>query len=115
MENLSSDWQGFLYAVISQLLFRIPIIAVYIIGILLSFTKSEKYPRISFLSGIGFGILLILAVFSVLITLLPPYFSSQKYSAQTIGYILSGIGFITTIISTIATALILRAVWRDRP
>lgn len=114
MESLTSDWQGFLYAAISQLLFRLPLIGVYIFGIVLSFTKSEKYPKVSFLSGIGFGILLLLSVLSVFITLLPAYFSGQRYSAQSIGYILSGIGLITTIISTVATALVLRAIWKDR-
>lgn len=114
MENISSDWQGFLFAALSQLLFRLPIIAVYIVGIVLSFTKSQKHPKISSLSGIGFGILLILSILSVFITLLPVYFAGQKYSTQSISYILSGIGLITTIISTIATALLLRAIWKDR-
>lgn len=114
MGNLSSDWQSILYVFIIQLLFHIPTIAVYIVGIIISFIKSEKHPKISYLSGAGFGILLILTFASTIFSVLPAYLYSQKYNSQSIGYILSIINTITLVIGAAASALLIRAIWKDR-
>lgn len=114
MENTGAGWQGFLSVALIQLLFHIPTIAVYIVGIVISFIKYKNHPRVSLLSGIGFAILLILSIVSALITVLPLYFYGQKYSAQNIGYIVSTIGFFTTFIAAAASALLLSAVWKNR-
>lgn len=114
MEN-STGLQNIFYAFIIQLLFHIPTITVYIIGIVAAFTKSGKYPRISFLSGAGFSILLILTIFSTLFSLLLPYFYSQKYNVQNISYIFSVVNVITLLISAGAAVLLLQAVWKERP
>lgn len=114
MGNSGADWQGFLYVALFQLLFHIPTIAVYIVGIVIAFIKYKNHPRVSLLSGIGFAILLILSFLSILIVILPQYFFRQGYSAQNVGYILSTIGFITTLVAAGASALLLSAVWKDR-
>lgn len=110
----TTDWQGLAYAAFFQLLFHIPTIIVYVIGIVISFIKAKKHPKISVLSGIAFAILLILSIVSIFITLLPTYFFSRGYSTQNIGFILSTIGVIMTVFTAAASALLLSAVWKDR-
>lgn len=114
MESLFSDSSSILYAAFFQILFHIPLIGVYIVGIVISFTKSEKYHRISLLSGIAFGILIVLSVLSSLISMLVPYLYSRRYDTQSIGMITSIIGFIMILINSGATVLLIIAIWKDR-
>ena len=110
----TTDWQGLAYAAFFQLLFHIPIIIVYGIGIVISFIKAKKHPKVSLLSGIAFVVLLILSIVSIFITLLPSYFYTRGLSTQNIGFILSTVGVIMTVFTAAASVLLLSAVWKDR-
>lgn len=114
MENATANWQAIAYIAFIQLLFHLPTIIVYVIGIVAAFLKSKEHPKVSLFSGIGFAVLLILTIASISTVVLPAYFSGQGYSLKSISYVLSTIGFITTIIAAAASALLLSAIWKDR-
>lgn len=64
----------------THLVWQIPQIVVYVVGIVLAVRYWQKHPRVSFLSLAGFCLLLLMAVF-------PPYtltFLRERFQAASI-------------------------------
>ncbi len=107
MESFDS---GILMSLLYQLLFRAPVLLVWIIGLVLCLINYSKYPAVAVRCGIACGILLLSNLISIPLSILPIMFYSQM-SATQIGYMSSGIGFVMTIFFVVGFALLLWAVW----
>ena len=88
---------------LSYLLWNSPIICVYVIGIVLSFTRWRKHPRVSLLTLIGCSMLL-------LMTLFPPHTLTILRRHFTAGLVVN----VTFLFYAIAMAMIITAIFIGR-
>lgn len=109
------DGLGIWWLAIQQIIFSLPLIAVYIAGIIISYTKAEKYPQVSLLARIGFGINLVMVFVSAFLTTLTFRLQVSGYRVTEIGLIVGIIGFVIMLINVGAIAMIIRSIWKDRP
>jgi hypothetical protein len=104
-----------LYFLLGNLVRLIPVIIAIIVGIVFSFVKWSKHPKVAKISLAGLSIL----SFAILLNLGVSFLSVQLPSLldgnfQLIGYINVGISFIGNLVWTFGLALLIYAVWVGR-
>jgi hypothetical protein len=104
-----------LYLLLGNLVSQIPVILVLIIGIIFSFLRWSKHPKVAKVALGGLGVL----VFSTLLGIgfgwlrvQMPFLLDSNY--ELVGYINVGISFIENLVWTFGLALLIYAVWVGR-
>jgi hypothetical protein len=109
------DSKQILYVLLGNLVTQIPVIILLIIGIILSFVKWSKHPKVAKFSLGGLGVLVLAILINLGLSFLRiqlPLMLDGNY--QLIGYINVGISFIENLIWTFGLALLIVAVWAGR-
>ncbi len=104
-----------LYIVLGNLVTQIPVIIVLIIGIIFSFVKWSKHPKVAKIALGGLVILFFTVLLSLGLSFLRvqlPFWVNGNY--ELVSYINVGIGLIENFIWTIGLALLVYAVWVGR-
>jgi hypothetical protein len=104
-----------LYIVLGNLVTQIPIIIVLVIGIIFSFVKWSKHPKVAKVALGGFGILFFTVLLNIglsFIRIKLPFWTDGNF--ELVSYINIGLGFIENFIWTIGLALLIYAVWVGR-
>ena len=105
-----------LITTLSVLVVSLPVIIVWVIGIALALSRWRRYPQVSRFALIAFAISIVNMVVNRFLTVwLPMTMRDSGWTTAQIGTMFSAIGFITALISAIAWALVLCAIfgWRD--
>jgi hypothetical protein len=105
---------NFVAASLSQLLSQVPVLIVYVIGLILALMFWKRYPLASLLTFLATGILLSL---TVALTFVQNYFFLNHelgWSMERIGFVTSCIAFAGGFVRALAFVLLLGAVFVDR-
>lgn len=104
-----------LVATLSSLLVQLPIILVWIVGLVLALIYRQRHPKVSalaFISILGLFIMLVISTYtSVWLSL---GLHSQGISPSQIGITLAVRGIVTSLISTVFWALLIAAIFIGR-
>jgi chromate transport protein ChrA len=104
-----------LYILLGNLVTQIPLIILLIIGIIFSFLKWSKHPKVAKVCLGGLGVLVLAILINLGLSFLRiqlPLMLDGNY--QLIGYINVGSSFIENLIWTFGLALLIVAVWVGR-
>jgi hypothetical protein len=104
-----------LYLLIGNLVTQIPVIIVVIIGIIFSFLKWSKHPKVAKVALGGLGILFFTILLSLGLSFLRiqlPVLLDRNY--ELMGYINTGISFVQNVIWAFGLGLLIYAVWVGR-
>jgi hypothetical protein len=105
---------GFLFMILESLFISLPLIAVWIAGIVLSIIYMKKHKRVSKFALAVFILCFINLVLSQIASIMPYSFRNRGMSVTQIGFYMTFFNMIHTYISYIAWALIIAAVFVDR-
>jgi hypothetical protein len=97
-----------------SLLPSLPLIAVWIAGIVLSIVFMKKHKRVSMFALAVFILCIVNMFLSLIASTLPYYMNSHGMSIVQIGSYMMGFRIVNTIISIAGWALIITAVFIDR-
>jgi hypothetical protein len=109
------DLTQIIYFLLGNLVTQIPILILLIVGIIFTFFKWSKHPKVAKLALCGFCIFLFTILLGLVFSFLRvqlPYLLERNY--DLISYINIGIGFVENIVWTFGLALLFYAVWVDR-
>ena len=102
--------QGTIWLLLTQFLFRAPMITIFIIGIILSLIYFRSFPKTAVRSGIGLIISLSASILGIPVSMLPMLMRNSLGYAE-IGVYMSIISTVLSLLSVVGFALILWAVW----
>ncbi len=89
--------------------------ALYVVGIVLAYTRKDKHPRTSKLAGIYFGGSLALSIIGSFMALFPVYANTKLgLSLMQVGIAMSLINIVTTIIGFGLGIVLLYAIFGER-
>lgn len=92
---------------------QIPLLAVWIVGIVLAIKNWQHYQQASLLALLGFTTLILeTIIFSIINMVLPQFLTS--ISASEIGLYYSAIGGVRTLFETVSFGLIVGAIFTQR-
>jgi hypothetical protein len=97
------------------LLPSLPLVAIYLVGLILSSTKLRLYRRAATLGMVGFGLLLLAQLIRASNSLmtLPDFRGSM--SARELGMRFAVTGWVSTALALTGMILLLLAIFADRP
>ena len=96
-----------LVATLSNLLVQLPILLVWLIGIVLAFVFWRRHPQVSLLALIGFGLLFVLTVIGAFLNIaLPVWMSQQRIPASQMSIVYLIRGVIPSLLNAVAWVLI---------
>jgi hypothetical protein len=104
-----------LYILLGNLVTQIPVVLVLIIGIIFSFLRWSKHPKVAKIALGGLGILFFTILLGLGLSFLRvqlPFLLDRNY--ELVSYINVGIGFIENLVWTFGLALLIYAVWVGR-
>ncbi|MFP4345427.1 MAG: hypothetical protein ACLFU8_12100 [Anaerolineales bacterium] len=102
-------------AALGQYLLLLPLIIVWIVGIVIALTSWQKHPQISLYAVIGLGLLLLrgLVVTGVNVWL-PISMYRRGMDVTRIGVISTVVGVVSALVASVGWVLILLAIFRYR-
>jgi hypothetical protein len=110
MENMSQ-----FASIFSVLIVQIPLILVWLVGIIIAIARWKKHPRISLLSVIAITGLLFLSIAGNYLGMwLPVMLRANNWNISRIGVINTAVGFVRSLLSAILWGLILAAIFSKR-
>ena len=94
----------------------LPLVAVWVTGVVVAVTRWERHPRTSRLVVLGIGLLLVLTVISrILSVLLPVYLSDRaELTNEQMGWVLGGLAFLWSTLTAGVWVLLLLAIFGER-
>lgn len=102
-----------LVAFVTNLITQLPLLILYIVGLLMAFDRLAQQPQTARRAMLAFAILLLTAVgMTVVSSWLPNYLTEQGSNAATITSYLRWIYFASNLLHTLAMGLILAALFR---
>jgi hypothetical protein len=104
-----------LYVLLGNLVTQIPVIILLIIGIIFSFVKWSKHPKVAKIALGGLSILVFTVLLNIglgFIRIRLPFWVDGNY--ELVGYINVGLSFVENLIWTFGLALLICAVWFRR-
>lgn len=107
----------FVVPVLGQLVVQIPLIGIYIGGLVVAVVTWRRHPRVSLLTTIALGILLVNLIGGTFVTSLVPLLMTRgAWSASEVGSIFGVYGVLSALLTTIAFGLLLWAIfgWRKQ-
>lgn len=109
---MSSDWSSILLSQLTNL----PLLLVYVVGIILAAVFWQRHPAVSLLSTLAFSILLFGQVFGVALTLWVSA-GGHDLSGQQLARLFSLLNIVRVFLGTAAWVLLLMALfgWRTVP
>lgn len=111
MESLTTDY---LRMLLFPFLLSIPIFIVIIGGIALSIFRYKTSPKTSLFSIVGLLIIAIVRVIYILQPILNVWLIQSKIEPDTFNYLFGTISVITALLSAIALAILIFAIWSQR-
>ncbi len=103
-----------LQLIFSTLPYRLPHLLVVVAGLLFAVSRLSRFPRISRLAIVAFGVMLLVDVFGIFSPLITHYVYQSTQNIQKMGLVSFVIGTITSLIHAAAFGLLVYAVWADR-
>jgi hypothetical protein len=102
--------------VFMQFLTWLPLYLLWLLGIILAVIRWQRHPKVSILAGLAFVILIVNGMASTItFAWLPGYLQTgQNYSAEQVGQVLSVARVFFNLVSAVAWALILVAIFAER-
>jgi hypothetical protein len=102
--------------VFTQFLTWLPLYLLWLLGIILALVRWQRHPTVSILAGLAFVVLIVNGMASTTtIAWLPGYLQTgQNYSAEQVAHVLTVVRVFFNLISTLAWALILVAIFAER-
>jgi hypothetical protein len=97
-----------------QLLTRLPILAVFGVGITLAVMRWDQHPSVSMLATVGLGLAAVLTAVSTLFSVLPMMLTSDGRSMEDVGTIMSGVSMLMTVLNAGVWVVILVAIFAGR-
>jgi hypothetical protein len=107
-----------LFSSLNVLSFLIPVIIVWVIGIALALSRWKRHPKVSLFAIIAFVVMIGSSVIFRVISAMGPMMMAQSgWAPSEMGPVFAVIGIVSTLITAVAWALILCAIfgWRARP
>jgi hypothetical protein len=102
--------------IFTQFLTWLPLYLLWLLGIILALVRWQRHPTVSILAGLAFVILIVNSMASTFTTAwLPGYLQTgQNYSAEQVASVLLVVRVFFNLISALAWALILVAIFAER-
>jgi hypothetical protein len=100
--------------ILASLLPQAPSIILYIVGLWLSISRREQYPRIYLVAGIYFGLAVLLRLANLLYVVLPVYMSQQDMTSLDIGATFSILNIICVPFHVVMDIALLYAIFAPR-
>jgi len=102
-------------SVFSVLIVQIPLIIVWLFGIIIAIARWKKHPQISLLSIIAITGLLFLSVAGNFLGVwLPVMLRTNNWNINRIGVINAAVGFVRSLLAAILWGLLLAAIFSKR-
>jgi hypothetical protein len=99
-----------------SLITQLPMIIVYIVGLILAIARRQRHPKASLFAILGTTILLLnLVVMSGVQLWFPRFWVEHTHAQWRINSLLYAIGFLRSFLSATGFALLLLAVLTERP
>ncbi|HOA23761.1 MAG: hypothetical protein WBH90_01430 [Aggregatilineales bacterium] len=105
----------FASAFVGSLLGQLPLLLVWVAGIVVAFAQWHKHPRVSALLAGGLSILLLNALAGVVFTGYLPLALEQDGGAASVSAIIVTVNIVQNFISTVGWVLVLVAAFAARP
>lgn len=106
-------------AALGQYLLLLPLVIIWIVGIVIAITSWRKHPQISLYAVIGLGLLLLRGLFVTGANVwLPISMYERGMAVGRIGVITTMVGVLSALVASVGWVLILLAIFRyrtDRP
>ena len=94
---------------------QLPMLILWIVGIILALKNWTDYPRVSLLALIGFITLILQAIiFSFINVMLPQFLSQKGSSGSEIGLYFSIFGVVRSVFGALSWGLIVAAIFTQR-
>lgn len=98
-----------------NILGQLPLLIVWLVGMILAVKNWQAYPKVSLLALIGFVTLILQSiVFSVVSMLLPEFLRQSSFSTSEIGMYFSVFGLVRSFFSAISWGFIVAAIFTYR-
>ena len=105
---------GIAVATLSTYVAQLPVLAVWVAGIVLALTNRHKQPRLSSLVLISFGMFLLLSLLGTFLSIWMPVTFNRYWSSEQIGLALFILGLVHSFIAAGAWIVLLVALFRGR-
>lgn len=116
LEQQPVDTNSIAFSAVSSCLPQLPLILVWLVGIVLAVTRWQRHPKVSMLALIALILTLLETIVSNFLSIwLPIMLTEQGTSATQIGTIFGVWRFIASLVGAVIWGLVLAAIfrWRD--
>ncbi|HEX8221888.1 MAG TPA: hypothetical protein VF914_22050 [Chloroflexia bacterium] len=105
---------GIAVATLSTYVAQLPVLAVWVVGIVLALTNRHKQPRLSSLVLISLGTFLVLSLLGTFLSIWLPVTFNRSWSGEQLGLALFILGLVHSFIAAGAWIVLLVALFRGR-
>jgi hypothetical protein len=112
-----TEIEALVAALFTNLATAAPLFIVWAIGIVLALSRWRRHPRVSQFAIIAFAVMIVATVITRIIYILLPVMMRNAYwAASEFGTIYTAIGIVSTLVETVASGLLLWAIfgWREQ-
>jgi hypothetical protein len=102
-------------AIFSNLLVQLPVILVWLVGVILSLSYWRRHPKVSRFTLIAIAVLFVESLAGTYLSLyLPLTLSERGWNSGRLGILLSTVGFARALVRAVSWGLLLAAIFARR-